>query len=160
MEYLLLRDVLCLSRPPVRTEHTPNDLTHTLLVLLITGCSTAPRRWAAFATPRAVSAHGRTPNQHHFCDGLLLLQHLSRLQRLTQSLPLFQSLSPLQSLSLFHRLNQYPLTIASSLALSARVSLQVSSRQSNFARRPQHSKSTDHGNNAMPALLLRPRLVL
>ena len=39
---------------------------------------------------------------------------------------LIQSFLPLQSLSPFHRLNQYPLTITSSLALSARVSSQVS----------------------------------
>ena len=47
---------------------------------------------------------------------------------------LIQSFLPLQSLSPFHRLNQYPLTITSSLAISARVSSQLSPRQFHFAR--------------------------
>ena len=38
-----------LPHPTVRTEHTPIDLTHTLLDFPALGCWTAPQRWAASA---------------------------------------------------------------------------------------------------------------
>ena len=57
-----------LSHSPVRTEHTPIDLTHTLSVLLISGARLHLGAGPRLPTPRAVSAHGRTPNQHHFRD--------------------------------------------------------------------------------------------
>ena len=56
------------SRPPVRTEHTPIDLTHTLFILLISGARLHLGAGPRLPTPHAVSAHGRTSNQHHFCD--------------------------------------------------------------------------------------------
>ena len=55
---LLLRDALCLT----------HDLTHTLLVLLISGARLDLGAGPRLPTPHAVSAHGHTPNQHHFCE--------------------------------------------------------------------------------------------
>ena len=73
--------------------------------------------------------------------------------RLIQSFPPFQSLSP------FHRFNQHPLTIASSLALSARVSLQVSPRQFHFAR-VIHNTANRLVTVRLPSLLTRSDLAL
>ena len=82
---------------------------------------------------------------------LLLLQYSSRMWRL------IQSFLPSQSLSPFHRLNQYPLTITSSLGLSARVSSQISPRQFHFAR-AIHNTANRLVTVTIPSLLARSDL--
>ena len=57
-----------LPHPSVRIEHTPIDMTYTLFVLPISGARLHLGAGLRLLTPHAVSAHGHTPNQHHFCD--------------------------------------------------------------------------------------------
>ena len=139
-----------LSHPPVRTEHTPfrsSDL----------GCSTAPRRWAAIADSTRCICSWPHAKLASFLRLLLLLQHSSRMWRLIQSCPPLQSLSTFQPLSPFHRLNQYPLTITSSLGPCARVSSQVSPRQFHFAR-VIHNTANRLVTVTIPSLLTRSDL--
>ena len=142
-----------LAHPLVRTEHTQ----HTPFRSSDLGCSTAPRRWAAIADSTRCICSWPHAKPASFLRLLLLLQHSSRMWRLIQSCPPLQSLSTFQPLSPFHRLNQYPLTITSSLGPCARVSSQVSPRQFHFAR-VIHNTANRLVTVTIPSLLTRSDL--
>ena len=126
------------------------------------GCSSGPPRWAAFADSTRCICSWPHAKPASFLRVLLLLQHSSRMWRLIRSFPPFQSLSPFLSLSPFQSLSpfrrlKYPLTITSPLALSGRVSSQVSPRQFHFAR-VIHSTANRLVTVAIPGLLTRSDL--
>ena len=114
-----------LPHPPLRTEHTPIDLTHTLLVLL--GCSTAPPRWAASA-------------DSHTLYLLMAARQTSIISATAPPAPAFVTnvevdpvVSTIPVAFTIPSFEPVP-THDSSLALSARVSSQVSPRQFHLAR--------------------------
>ena len=137
-----------LSHPLMRTEHTPKDLTHTLLVLLISGARLHLGAGPRLPTPRAVSAHGRTPNQHHFCDFMTNAEAdpVAPTIPVAFSIPSFE---PVPTHDCFVTCTVCPCQFASVVETIPFCSC-----------RPHRSKSSDHGNNSKPAFSVGPPLVL
>ena len=110
-----------LSHPPVRTEHTPIDLTHTLLDFPLPGAQLHFSAGPHLPTPHATAARDHTPNEHRLYDcSSCPSVHRECGDRVTSITPVVVP---------FPRWDQYPLTIISSLALDVRVSPQMKPKQ-------------------------------
>ena len=138
----VVRDLWLWRTPVVRRslpEHTPIDLTHAPLDFPLSGAQLHLSAGPHLPTPHAAAARGHTPNQHRSCD--------CSSPALTANVGIESATSTTPVVVPFLRLDWYPLTITSSLALA------VPCQPANEAKAaplcscvPRCSKSTGHND--------------